>query len=230
MESRAPAQWLKERLKVQLLIWVLVPVPLFFAWLTMRLPLWPFPLLVLATFLVAEKNTRRLFRDRLVGARGELRVANALLALESKGYIVLHDIETGHGNIDHVVVGATGLFALETKAWRGRVYLGKGSTLIRNGFDESRTVRQAVQAALEIRRRVERLGVRGWVQGYIVLTRTKLPLGPIRLRRVTVLEFGDLVRELEGRPVSLSPQEVARAASAILGANDPRAKQHHKEG
>src|SRR5439155_10551740 len=36
------------------------------------------------------------------GARGEQAVAKVLVGLEEDGYRCLHDVETGHGNIDQV--------------------------------------------------------------------------------------------------------------------------------
>ncbi len=36
----------------------------------------------------------------------------------SQGYQVFHDVQFGNWNIDHVVVGPKGVFAVETKTWR----------------------------------------------------------------------------------------------------------------
>jgi len=49
------------------------------------------------------------------GARGEEDVGRALEAL-GDGWAVFHDIDTGRGNIDHVVIGPAGLFTVETKS------------------------------------------------------------------------------------------------------------------
>ncbi|OIQ85621.1 nuclease-related domain protein [mine drainage metagenome] len=60
--------------------------------------------------------------DRLssfgLGYAGERAVADHLQPLERAGYRVFHDVPVASFNIDHVVVGPTGLFAIETKTRR----------------------------------------------------------------------------------------------------------------
>jgi hypothetical protein len=55
------------------------------------------------------------------GNNGELKVAEILNDLRSDGWLTLHDIQTGRGNIDHVAVGPGGIVTVETKSRRGRV-------------------------------------------------------------------------------------------------------------
>jgi hypothetical protein len=60
--------------------------------------------------------------DRLssygLGYAGERVVADHLRPLERHGYRVFHDVPFAGFNIDHVVVGPTGVFAIETKTRR----------------------------------------------------------------------------------------------------------------
>ncbi len=60
--------------------------------------------------------------DRLssygLGYAGERAVADHLQPLERAGYRVFHDVPYAGFNIDHVVVGPSGLFAIETKTRR----------------------------------------------------------------------------------------------------------------
>lgn len=104
--------------------------------------------------LVIERKNYRL------GLVGERVVADALEPLKAKGYLVFHDIPVQGAqksfNLDHVVVGPTGLFSIETKA--RRKYAAKnggedhkvgfdGTALIwPNGKDED-SVRQAKNSA-----------------------------------------------------------------------------------
>lgn len=53
-----------------------------------------------------------------LGAIGEQVVGRELDQLMSLGYQVFHDVQFGNWNIDHVVVGPKGVFAVETKTWR----------------------------------------------------------------------------------------------------------------
>ena len=57
-----------------------------------------------------------------VGAEGERRTARYLDGLAEAGFIVLHDRKVpGYGgNLDHVAIGPAGVWAIETKKWRGR--------------------------------------------------------------------------------------------------------------
>jgi len=57
-------------------------------------------------------NERRRIR---LGCEGEMIVGQALNRLMSKGYRVYHDFPAERFNIDHIVVGAKGVFAVETK-------------------------------------------------------------------------------------------------------------------
>ena len=54
------------------------------------------------------------------GAVGEYE-AGAELERLSDNYFLFNDVNTGRGNIDHVVVGPTGFFAIETKDWKGTI-------------------------------------------------------------------------------------------------------------
>jgi len=58
------------------------------------------------------------------GLHGERAVAFVLKDLERQGYAVFHDVPSlrrpGEANIDHVVIGPSGVYAIETKAIRKR--------------------------------------------------------------------------------------------------------------
>jgi hypothetical protein len=74
-------------------------------------------------------------RDRLKmesGAFGETVVAHQLSKLPSE-YHVLNDIDAGYGNLDHVVVGPTGVFVIDAKNWRGIISAAPDSTILLNG-------------------------------------------------------------------------------------------------
>jgi hypothetical protein len=55
------------------------------------------------------------------GACGEQWTAKALRSLEAEGWTILHDVASGTGNLDHVVVGPGGVFLLDSKRLRGLV-------------------------------------------------------------------------------------------------------------
>ena len=54
--------------------------------------------------------------DRLALARnGEIAVGQALEKMQSRGYAAFHDIQADGFNIDHVLVGPTGIYSVETR-------------------------------------------------------------------------------------------------------------------
>jgi len=63
--------------------------------------------------LIKMLNLRRSYR---LGYEGEIAVGQELNHLMRSGYYVYHDFSAENFNIDHIVVGATGVFAVETKA------------------------------------------------------------------------------------------------------------------
>jgi hypothetical protein len=73
--------------------------------------------LVAAAGVVMGWRALRAIRLLRLGLMGEQAVAEHLQSLIASGYRVFHDVPgDGEWNIDHVVVGPSGLFAVETKA------------------------------------------------------------------------------------------------------------------
>jgi hypothetical protein len=85
-------------------------------------------LLALAAVLVATAIRRARDRARrwAAGAAGERETAAILAGLERHGFVALHDRRMprfDRANIDHLVVGPTGVFTVETKRYAGEVRL-----------------------------------------------------------------------------------------------------------
>ncbi|MGI8686627.1 MAG: nuclease-related domain-containing protein [Acidimicrobiales bacterium] len=77
------------------------------------------------------------------GAEGERMTGGALDGLEERGYLVLHDrrMPGSRANIDHVVIGPTGIYVVETKHYAGRVVIS-GEDARCNGRSIEKTVDQ----------------------------------------------------------------------------------------
>ena len=111
-----------------------------------------------------------------LGAEGEQKTARALRTLREEHWSVIHDIQAGRGNYDHIAVGAPGVFLLETKHLRGEAYLRDGELWIRKHHDpEAERSEPAIrrQALGQARRLHDRLGAatgrKTWVQAVVVL-------------------------------------------------------------
>jgi hypothetical protein len=68
----------------------------------------------------------RMYRDTKQGMEGEKRVIQLLKSKFNDNYFLINDVvyvnERGNKeNIDHVVLGPNGVFAIETKDWRGKI-------------------------------------------------------------------------------------------------------------
>jgi hypothetical protein len=61
------------------------------------------------------------------GAHGERRTARLLDRLTRDGYVVFHDLAVPgntRANVDHLVIGPTGVFVVDSKQWTGSVHQG----------------------------------------------------------------------------------------------------------
>lgn len=122
---------------------------------------WPFPtlgnteigagFLALAGVLAWSVTLgRQRLESFLKGARGEESVARALSFLPA-AYRVFHglpsaDRRLGGSDYDHVVVGPTGIFLIETKSWNGRISVRDGRVLY-DGKEPDRAPLEQVKAA-----------------------------------------------------------------------------------
>ena len=114
------------------------------------------------------RNFRRLNR----GERGELRVAEILDDLRPAGYRAFHDLVGDGYNIDHVVVGPAGVFAIETKfrSGNGEIEFRNGEGLFVDGRPEEKDCLKQVRGnAGEVNRIIkENCGINRWVTPLVV--------------------------------------------------------------
>ena len=150
---------------------------------------------------------------RLRAGTAEERVGRLLASLESDGFAVLHNVNTGIGRIDHVVVGPSGVFILETKPWRGNIYQAARGRLLCNGEDRSSAIDQAIGDTALIKQQLEPYGIR-YVDAIVAITDARVR-HPMTFRRVRVTSTEDAVSLIRNAPPRLSREEVVRASSAI---------------
>jgi hypothetical protein len=156
----------------------------------------------------------------LKGARGEETVGLVLAELREDGYRDLHDIETGRGNIDHVVIGPTGVVAVETKN-RGGTFASVKGRLQLNGRLRTDVLKQAQRAAMEIRRRLQKAGIKTFVEAVVVSTNAAVAGGELRFREATILEVDRLPEWIRSRRHRLTEGEIVRAVAAVLRGDAP---------
>ncbi len=76
------------------------------------------------------------------GAQGERHTARLLRRLARDGYVVFHDLAVpgSPANVDHLVIGPTGLFVIDSKQWTGSVHQGADGLAWHNHYRLDRTL------------------------------------------------------------------------------------------
>jgi len=170
-------------------------------------------------------------RDRgfhAAGRRGEHRVARALAENLPADYALINDAEIVLGRaraqFDHVVVGPNGVFAVETKNWRGHITGHRGSLFLRVRRDDG-TARTARNPLPQCRRQARVLRS--------FLARTPRPDAAVAVALVSgsdharwdiaeadipIVDWTGIASFIRGRAAErpLSPGEVDRIAQAVL--------------
>jgi hypothetical protein len=71
------------------------------------------------------------------GAAGERHTAHLLQRLARDGYVVFHDLAVPgntSANVDHLVIGPTGVFVIDSKQWTGSVHQGADGLVWHNHY------------------------------------------------------------------------------------------------
>jgi hypothetical protein len=76
------------------------------------------------------------------GAHGERRTARRLDRLTRHGYVVFHDLALpdSHANLDHLMIGPTGVFAIDSKQWTGSIHQSADGLVWHNHYRLDRTL------------------------------------------------------------------------------------------
>lgn len=150
---------------------------------------------------------------------GERAVGQLLEELRSAGYKVFHDVPACNGNIDHVLVGPAGVFAIETKTrskrageevrFDGEKITVNGLSLDRDPILQARGLADHLRQELQRRTADSRLKVRPVVlfPGWYVKQQGRAD--------VWVLNEKALPAFLANEEESLSKDEVARFAACL---------------
>jgi hypothetical protein len=212
-----PAEFLRSQLRLRIAVFA-ATISVAGVLALMGVWWWPATFLALGLLFVLQRlagKGRVLDPERLRrGISGEEAVADALAGLPSS-YWVLHGVSTGHGDVDHVVIGPTGVFALETKAWDGKFYRSRGQ-LYCNGKPAEHVLRQARGAAGQVRELLLAAGIDEWVEAVVVAARASVSRSPVRFRKSYVISIKDLVGFVTDRPQSLSSSTVLQAKTTLM--------------
>ncbi len=152
-----------------------------------------------------------------LGEEGERRTAKALRRLREPEWQAWHDLAGKTGaNVDHVVLGPSGLFLLDSKNYSGEASIESRELRVRwledpeDGCVCHGIVSRMRAASAELRERIEAAtGVRLWVQPVVVLW-MPFPQGQAQLSDVFFVHEESLADWLRDRTPSTRPFDVQR--------------------
>jgi hypothetical protein len=155
---------------------------------------------------------------------GEKQVTKLLSSGLGDDYVLLNDLylRNGAGDIDHIVLGPSGIFVLETKNWSGEITC-RGDEWERTGrsnFKASPSL-QVKRNAAKIRRIIDSSSVLKlpgvWVEGILVFTNNHSTLH-LNNPTVPVLKLPQLVNYITSQRSSsvITPQQLETIGKEIL--------------
>ena len=149
------------------------------------------------------------------GADAEVEVAHLLQELPTD-YHALHDLTFDGFNIDHVVIGPTGVFTVETKSHRGKVSASRDALVLNGRPFEKPILKQAWSEAFAVQEMLQHTtGKPCPVQPILCF-----PNAVVEVRRpvigVIVASRGFLTRAITGHQAgSASPPEIHKLVSVL---------------
>ena len=154
------------------------------------------------TLLNGLHHVERFFK----GARGEERVASLLSSLPD-GYHIFNDFQAGGDHVDHVVVGPTGVFSVETKFWKDAVTVEENRILAGGQLPSRDPVVQAQKESKLIRTELERRGLKYTVTPLLAFASNTFTGAIMELRGVVVVNSNRLQEcIMNGREVLDAPE------------------------
>ena len=149
------------------------------------------------------------------GASGEQDVGLVLARLPQE-FHVFNGLGFDCGDVDHVVVGPTGIFVVETKNHGGTISQ-RGSRLCRNGIALGRDfIRQANCEAMYVKRRLSPQ-VQCHVRPIVVFARAKVRVRSL-IDGVRVIPLSSLADSVTGRATCLSRSDIQRYVQCLEAA------------
>lgn len=156
------------------------------------------------------------------GARGEEWVARILSFLPAS-YRVYHGVPERAGKIrsggdyDHVVVGPTGIFLIETKNWEGRIQVQDGQILYNGERPTRPPIDQVKEAASVLRQDLRRSVHHGLdVQPVLCFVDASLPDGRTGAAGVLICTSQTLIDVLTEETEALLPRDIQETAGQYL--------------
>jgi hypothetical protein len=151
------------------------------------------------------RHVERFFK----GARGEEKVSGLLKSLPDS-YHVFNDFVAGRIHVDHVVAGPAGVFAVETKYWRGRVTAEDGHILLDGQLPSRPPLAQVKKEAALVKAKLADAGWNGAVTPVLAFASDTFEATIAEIQGVVVLNSGHLRESFGTERVVIPPDELDR--------------------
>ncbi len=155
------------------------------------------------------------------GFEGERKTERELRRLERAGWHVVHDVQNGHGNYDHIAVGAAGAYLVESKNLQGIVDIRDGVPHLTRRHDPEEThvfdrvPRRALADAARLKEEIQaRTGRRTWVQAVVVFW-SDFPAGVVEDDKCVFVHGPRLRAWMQDRPSRLAQADAEQIAAGI---------------
>jgi hypothetical protein len=146
------------------------------------------------------------------GAAGERRTARLLNPLERQGWAVLHDLAVpgSRANLDHLVIGAGGVFVIDSKQYRGRLQLDPSGQLWHGRYPLAPSLQAVSFEADQAAQVLPDPGV--VVLPVVAVHGAQVPWGKVVVQGVPVIAARRLPSMLRALPPLLGPERITAVA------------------
>ena len=148
------------------------------------------------------------------GARGEERVAGILKNLPDSDH-VFNDFVAGGVHVDHVVAGPAGVFAIETKYWRGLVTIEDGHILIDGQLPSRSPLSQVLREAALVKETLAKAGWKGSVTPILAFASDTFSAKIAEIQGAVIMNSCDIRKSFETDRVIIPPAELDRLVSLM---------------
>jgi hypothetical protein len=157
------------------------------------------------------------------GAAGERHLARLLAPLDAHGWTVLHDLRVpgSNANIDHLVIGAPGVFVVDAKHYSGPLYLARDGGLWHGRYPLAAALSATRWEADKVQ---VTLGVPDIdVVPIVAVVGAPVPFGQVSIHGIPVVAAATLPGMLRALPPVLAPERAAWAAGQLRARLRPAA-------
>ena len=122
----------------------------------------------------SDARAKKMIREErraIRGAKGEEKIGSILESL-GEDYLIVHDVASSFGNIDHIVISKqNGVFLIETKAHGGKVTVNNGYLYVNGHEPEKDFIAQALNNTYWFRDKIcAAINIEVWIVPILVFT------------------------------------------------------------